>query len=57
MTKLRNLVLIALALMPAVTLNASSLTSADVRPGLGAPQPVVGSCWVYVNGRWYLMPC
>jgi len=56
-TKVRNLLLVALVMMPAVTLNASSLTGADARPGLSAPQPVTGSCWVYMNGRWYLLPC
>ena len=57
MSKLRNLLLIALVMMPAVTLNASSLTPADARPGFGGPQPVTGSCWVYMNGRWYILPC
>ncbi|HUQ50590.1 MAG TPA: hypothetical protein VM692_00125 [Gammaproteobacteria bacterium] len=57
MTKVRNLLLIALVMMPAVTLNASSLNNAEPRPGVGAPLQVTGSCWVYMNGRWYLLPC
>jgi hypothetical protein len=54
-TKLRNLLAAALLVVPAVTLNASSFTSAEERPELSAPQ--AGMCWFYMNGRWWYIPC
>jgi hypothetical protein len=57
MSKLRNLLLIALVLAPAATLNASPVPSATVRPALGGPQPVALMCWIYQNGRWWYIPC
>jgi hypothetical protein len=56
-TKLRNVLAVALLLVPAVTLNASSLPSSEARPGLGSPQPVAGMCWVYAGNRWWYVPC
>jgi hypothetical protein len=56
-TKLRSLLAVALVMLPAVTLNAGSLPNAEARPGLSSPQPVAAWCYVYMNGRWYQVPC
>jgi hypothetical protein len=55
-TKLRNLFAVALLMLPAVTLNAGSLPSGQMRPGLNAPLPA-GMCWVLMGTRWVYVPC
>ena len=57
MTKLRNLFAVAMVMLPAVTLNAGALPSADTRPGLSSTQPVAGMCWIFMYGRWWEYPC
>jgi hypothetical protein len=56
-TKLRNLFAVALVMLPAVTLNAGPLPSAETRPGLSSTQPVAGTCWYFMGGRWWEYPC
>jgi hypothetical protein len=55
--KLCHLLAAALLVFSAASVNAGSLASADVRPGLGSTQPLAGWCYIYMNGRWYQVPC
>jgi hypothetical protein len=54
-TKLRNVLAVALLMLPAVTLNATSFTNEEEHPGMSAPQ--TGMCWIYAMGRWWYVPC
>ena len=49
--------LVALLLVPGLTLNANAFT-ADEGGAVYAPtQQQSGYCWVYYVGRWILVPC
>jgi hypothetical protein len=56
-TKLSSVLAAALLILPTVTLNATALPGAEARPGLASPKPVTGMCYIYLNGRWWLLPC
>ena len=56
MTKLRNLIAAALLTLTVASLNASAATAAD-SAGLNPVHSVTGSCWIFMGGHWWLIPC
>ena len=59
MKKLRNVLMGALFALPLLALdaNASVISSENVEIGTSVAPSLTGTCLVFMNGRWYLLPC
>ena len=54
--KLRSF-LVALLLVPALTLNANAFTASPEDEIVKPAEQSSGYCWFYAGGRWWLLPC
>lgn len=57
MKKLRNVLIGALLVLPVLLLDASASAKENVAVGLSSTTSLTGTCWFFMNGRWYLLPC
>jgi hypothetical protein len=55
MKKLLNVFAAAL-LTFTVTLNANAMMT-DATDGLNADRALTNTCYIYIMGRWYIIPC
>ncbi len=56
MRRLRSF-LVALLLVPVLTLNAQAFTAPAEDALVKPAQQSSGYCWVYFGSRWWLLPC
>jgi Spy/CpxP family protein refolding chaperone len=57
MTKLRNLITAALLTLCVTSLNASAAMTTPSHDGFNPTHQVMGTCYIYFNGRWWAIPC
>lgn len=55
MKKIRNLVAAALIVLPALALDASTLTNPNSDSSIKPTR--AGTCYIYLGGVWFAYPC